>query len=101
MGQNDREPGSVPAGNDSDLRPLPFRYKDRGNLATIGRSRAVADLGRLQFGGFFAWILWLFIHLLYLVDFENRLLVLTQWAWNYWTRNRSARLITGGPREKP
>jgi len=85
---------------EGDTRPLRFRYRNRGNLATIGRSRAVADLGKLRFGGFFAWILWLFIHLLYLVDFENRILVLTQWAWNYWTRNRSARLITGAPREK-
>jgi NADH dehydrogenase len=73
----------------------PFRYKDRGNMATIGRAAAVADLGWVRFGGFFAWLLWLFIHLMNLVQFDNRLLVFMQWAWSYVTRNRSARLITG------
>ena len=77
-------------------RSLPaFRYKDRGNMAIIGRAQAVADLGWLQFSGLFAWLAWLFIHLINLVEFENRLLVAIQWAWNYFTRNRSARLITG------
>lgn len=75
----------------------PFRYKDRGNMAIVGRAQAVADLGRLQFSGLFAWLAWLFIHLINLVEFENRLLVAIQWAWNYFTRNRSARLITGKP----
>jgi NADH dehydrogenase len=79
----------------------PFHYHDRGNLATIGRSAAVADLGWVQFSGFFAWLTWLFVHLLYLVYFENRVLVLFQWAWNYFTRNRSARLITGQDRLPP
>jgi NADH dehydrogenase len=80
--------------------PPPFRYADKGNLATIGRAAAVADLGpRLRFSGFLAWLLWLFVHLLYLVGFENRLLVLIQWGWNYLTWNRSARLITGAPAE--
>ncbi len=73
----------------------PFAYKDRGSLATIGRNAAVADFGRLRFGGYLAWLAWLFIHLLFLVEFENRLLVLLQWGWNYFTRNRAARLITG------
>ena len=73
----------------------PFRYRYRGQMATIGRAAAVADLGRLRFGGYFAWLLWLFVHLLALVEFENRLLVFVQWTWNYITRNRSARLITG------
>ncbi len=73
----------------------PFRYRDKGMLATIGRSHAVADLGPLRFSGTAAWLAWLFIHLLYLVEFENRLLVLIQWAWSYVTRNRGARLITG------
>lgn len=73
----------------------PFRYKDYGSMATIGRAAAVADLGRLRFSGFFAWLTWLFIHLMYLVQFENRVLVLMQWALNYFTRNRYARLITG------
>ncbi len=73
----------------------PFVYNDRGMMATIGRARGVAKLGRFQFGGLLAWLAWLFIHLVFLVGFYNRLLVLVQWAWNYFTRNRSARLITG------
>jgi len=73
----------------------PFAYRDRGSLATIGRNAAVADLGWVRFGGYLAWLAWLFIHLLFLVEFENRLLVLLQWGWNYFTRNRAARLITG------
>jgi NADH dehydrogenase len=75
----------------------PFHYRDLGSLATIGRNAAVADFGRLRFSGFFAWLLWLFVHLINLVEFDNRLLVLVQWGWNYFTRNRSARLITGPP----
>jgi NADH dehydrogenase len=75
--------------------PPPFHYKDRGSMATIGRAAAVADLGWVWLSGFSAWLAWLFIHLLYLITFENRVLVLFQWAWNYFTRNRSARLITG------
>jgi NADH dehydrogenase len=75
--------------------PAPFRYRDKGTMATIGRSHAVADLGWLRFSGFPAWLVWLFVHLMYLVEFENRLLVLIQWAWSYFTRNRGARLITG------
>jgi NADH dehydrogenase len=73
----------------------PFRYHDKGNMATIGRARAVADLGWLRLSGYPAWLAWLFIHLFYIITLENRLLVLIQWAWNYFTRNRSARLITG------
>jgi NADH dehydrogenase len=72
----------------------PFDYHDLGNMATIGRARAVADLGWLWLWGYPAWLAWLFIHLVYLIDFDNRVLVLFQWAWNYFTRNRSARLIT-------
>ena len=75
--------------------PPPFRYHDRGNMAVIGRSAAVADLHWTHVWGFLAWLTWLFIHLLYLAQFQNRLLVLIQWAWNYVTRSRSARLITG------
>lgn len=74
----------------------PFRYRDRGSMATIGRAAAVADLGFVRFGGYAAWLTWLFIHLLYIVEFQSRVLVLVQWAWNYATRNRSARLITFG-----
>jgi NADH dehydrogenase len=73
----------------------PFRYRDKGTLATIGRAEAVADFGRLRFSGFTAWVLWLFVHLMYLVEFQNRVLVLIEWAYNYLTRNRGARLITG------
>ncbi|MBL9124490.1 MAG: NAD(P)/FAD-dependent oxidoreductase [Planctomycetaceae bacterium] len=75
----------------------PFKYRDRGSMATIGRARAVAAVGPLEFGGILAWLAWLFIHLLFLVGFQNRLLVLVQWAINYFTRNRAARLITGEP----
>jgi NADH dehydrogenase len=76
-------------------KPAPeFRYRDFGNLATIGRASAVAQFGRLKINGFIAWMLWLFIHLMKLVRFENRVLVFVQWAWNYITFNRAARLIT-------
>ena len=77
----------------------PFRYRDRGSMATIGRGAAVADLGFVRFSGFLAWLVWLFVHLLYIVEFSNRVLVLLQWSWNYFTRNRAARLITGHYRE--
>jgi NADH dehydrogenase len=73
----------------------PFRYFNKGNLATIGRNKAVADFGFLHLSGFLAWFTWVFVHLMYLVEFENRLLVLTEWVYNYVTRNRGARLITG------
>ena len=78
-------------------QPLrPFRYKDKGSLATIGRAAAVADFGRLRFGGFLAWLAWLVIHIFFLIGFRNRFLVITQWAWAYLTYQRGARLITGG-----
>jgi NADH dehydrogenase len=73
----------------------PFRYRDHGSMATIGRSAAVVDLGWIRFSGFLAWLTWLFVHLVYLIEFGNRVLVLMQWAGNYISRNRSARLITG------
>jgi NADH dehydrogenase len=73
----------------------PFRYKDRGNLATIGRGAAVADLNWLHLTGMPAWLIWIFIHLANIVQFQNRLLVLLQWAVLYITYDRSARLITG------
>ena len=72
----------------------PFRYNDKGSMATIGRAAAVASVKGLEFGGFFAWMLWLFIHILYLIGYANRLLVLIQWAWAYITFQRGARLIT-------
>lgn len=73
----------------------PFHYFDKGNLATIGRGAAVADLNGLQLSGLPAWLIWIFVHLLYIVQFQNRLLILLQWAWLYITFNRAARLITG------
>ncbi|MDP9052720.1 MAG: NAD(P)/FAD-dependent oxidoreductase [Acidobacteriota bacterium] len=73
----------------------PFRYFDKGSLATIGRNQAVAQIGPLEFSGILAWLAWLFIHLLYIVEFENRLLIVLQWAYDYFTYNRGARLITG------
>jgi NADH dehydrogenase len=72
-----------------------FRYRDKGSLATIGRAAAVADFGRVRFGGFFAWMAWLLIHIFFLIGFRNRFLVITQWAWAYLTYQRGARLITG------
>ena len=63
-------------------------------MAVIGRAAAICELGWANFSGFPAWFLWLFIHLMYLVEFDNRLIVFIQWGWNYLTRNRGARLIT-------
>jgi len=71
----------------------PFAYKDKGSLATIGRSAGVADLGRIRFWGFPAWAAWLGIHIFFLIGFRSRLAVMSQWAWSYITRDRSARLI--------
>jgi NADH:ubiquinone reductase (H+-translocating) len=73
----------------------PFRYRNLGNMATIGRRAAVADLGWLRFGGFFAWVLWLLVHIFWLIGFDNRVLVFIRWAWSYFTYQRGARLITG------
>jgi NADH dehydrogenase len=75
-----------------------FRYRDRGTMATIGSMKAVCDIFGRRYAGPLAWFTWLFVHLMQLVQFENRLLVLVQWAWHYFTRNRSARLITGEAR---
>jgi NADH dehydrogenase len=84
---------------DGDRRP--FRYVDKGSLATIGRARAVADIKGLRFGGFPAWFAWLAIHIWYLIGFRNRLWVLAGWAWHYLTFRRGARIITGVPRNRP
>ena len=73
----------------------PFHYFDKGNLATIGRGAAVADLNWLRLSGWPAWLMWVFIHLVYIIQFQNRVLVMLQWAWLYITFDRSARLITG------
>ena len=72
----------------------PFRFHDRGMMATIGRNAAVAELGRLKFGGPLAWLAWLLVHIVYLIGFRNRLLVVIEWAWAYLTFNRGVRLIT-------
>lgn len=75
-------------------RVLPvFRYRDRGMMAVIGRHRAIVNTPALRFAGPLAWFAWLFLHVMYLVEFENRIVVLVQWAWNYFTRRRGGRLI--------
>jgi NADH dehydrogenase len=81
--------------NDRTLPPM--HYHDLGTMSTIGRAAAVAQIKKLHLHGHLAWLVWLFVHLMSLVGFENRMLVFIQWAWSYWTRNRSARLITGKP----
>jgi NADH dehydrogenase len=86
----DLGPGRAP-------RP-PFRYWDRGTMATIGRSAAVAWIGRLHFSGLFAWSAWLLVHLIFLIGFRNKLAVLLQWAYSYFAYKRGARIITGLPR---
>jgi NADH:ubiquinone reductase (H+-translocating) len=75
-----------------------FHYFDKGNLATIGRAAAVAQFGKLHISGFLAWLAWLFIHIFFLIGFRNRLIVLIQWAWSYFTYERGVRLITGDKR---
>jgi NADH dehydrogenase len=72
-----------------------FHYWDKGSLATIGRAAAVAEFGKIHVSGFMAWLAWLFVHILFLIGFRNRLLVFIQWAWSYVTYERGARLITG------
>ncbi len=79
----------------------PFHYFDKGSLATIGRAAAIAQFGRIHISGFVAWLAWLFIHILFLIGFRNRAVVLFQWAWSYVTFQRSARLITDGSRAAP
>jgi NADH dehydrogenase len=78
-----------------------FHYWNKGDLATIGRSRAIADFGEVRFTGFLAWLLWLFVHIMYLVGFRNRLSVLMQWGYSYFTYQRGVRLITDVERYKP
>jgi NADH:ubiquinone reductase (H+-translocating) len=72
-----------------------FHYLDKGSLATIGRSAAIAQFGRIHISGFIAWLAWLFVHIFFLIGFRNRILVFIQWAWSYFTYERGARLITG------
>jgi len=101
-------PAALPMGRHAadsvlcDLRDeprRPFGYVDKGTLATIGRAAGVAELGRLHFGGLLAWLLWLFVHVYFLIGFRNRLAVILQWAWSYLTFGRAARLITYAPEE--
>jgi NADH dehydrogenase len=73
----------------------PFRYRDKGALATIGRAAAVAELGRVRLTGPLAWLFWALVHVFYLIGFRNRIVVMIQWAWAWVTFNRGARLITG------
>ena len=81
-------------GRERAARPA-FRYWDKGTMATIGRSAAVAKIGRIEFNGFLAWVAWLFIHLIFLIGFRNRLAVLLQWAYSYVAYKRGARIVTG------
>jgi NADH dehydrogenase len=74
-----------------------FRYRDYGNLATIGRMAAVVDLGRVRFSGILAWWFWLLMHVFFLIGFRNRAIVLLNWTWAYWTYQRAARIILGAP----
>jgi NADH dehydrogenase len=74
--------------------PRPFRYSDPGSLATIGRNAAVARIGRWTFSGFADWVVWLVVHLIGLIGFRNRLIVLINWAWDYFFYDRAVRLIT-------
>ena len=79
----------------------PFQYFDKGSLAVVGRASAVAQFGsNLKFSGLVAWLLWLFVHLMYLVSFQNRVIVFIRWGFNYITYNRGARLITGEPQRE-
>lgn len=73
----------------------PFVYKHLGSMAVIGQNEAVADMGFMKFSGPLAWFLWVFAHIYFLIEFDNKLIVMLQWGWNYFTRNRGARLITG------
>ena len=102
-----RVPGVAPAANQEGKRAaenvklllrneqtLPFRYVNKGDLATIGRYKAVADFGSFRLTGWIAWWFWLFVHIMYLVGFRNRVSVLLQWAYSYFTYQRGVRLIT-------
>ncbi len=84
-----------------ERQPKPFRYRDKGNLATIGRASAVADVKGIHLSGFLAWMTWLVVHLWYLVGFQNRLIVFIRWGISFVTRGRGARLITAGAADEP
>jgi NADH dehydrogenase len=99
--QQGRYAAQLVRGRLSGRRRGPFRYRDKGNLATIGRSRAVADLHFIRLSGFPAWAAWLVVHLWYLIGFQNRLLVVIRWVFSFVTRGRGARLITYPPDATP
>ena len=84
----------------TDGEPPPFRYRDKGNLATIGRAKAVADIKGLQLSGFVAWLTWLFVHLFYLIGLQNRVLVFIRWTFSFVTRGRGSRIISGQDRRR-
>lgn len=94
--QMGRHVAQLIAGELRGLSRTPFRYRDKGSMATIGRSRAIAQRDNIKLAGFLAWLSWLLVHIFYLIGFRNRLLVLFDWAWSYLTYRRGARLITGG-----
>ncbi len=86
--------------NDIDGKPrIDFEYNDKGSMATIGKSKAIADIKGWKFKGLIAWMLWLFVHVMFLIGFKNRLYVLSDWAWAYLTRSRNSLLITGDAEE--
>ena len=97
-----KQMGALAAGNIARLlrgqKTLPFRYRDYGQLATIGRNAAVAVMGRLKLSGFPAWLMWLVAHIYFLINFRNRIVVMIDWAWSYFTQERYARIMLGGPR---
>ena len=80
---------------------VPFRYRDYGQLATIGRSAAVAQFGKFKLSGYPAWVAWLVAHIYFLINFRNRLMVMIDWAWSYWTMQRSARIVIGAEGSAP
>lgn len=94
--QGGRHVGRVIAARVAGRRePGPFRYRDKGNLAVVGRNFAVLERGRIRLAGFAAWLAWAFVHITYLAEFNNKLLVFTQWVWSYFTWQRGSRLILG------
>lgn len=78
----------------SNKKIKPFSYFDKGAMAVIGRNAAVAKTGKMEFSGYFAWLIWVFVHIWYLIGYDNKLVITLKWGWNYWTDKRGARLIT-------
>jgi NADH:ubiquinone reductase (H+-translocating) len=103
MAQPAMQQGKLLAANIRNMinkKPLkPFRYKDMGSMATVGRNKAVVDLKAFKFQGLFAWYVWMFIHLISIIGFKNKVLTLMSWIWNYFSYDKSNRLIIGRPKE--